>query len=555
MHETSSFLRPLYSIKHFKPRLNSVAVTLWCAIFLTLSQNNSLWKSILKVFDSYSFANIAFLASLFVVILLYINGILTLASFKYIFKPVLIIVLLTSAVASYFMDSYGILIDQSMIQNIMETNTAEARDLFSVQMVLHVALWGILPSFILYRTNIVYRPFLRELITKLGVIGISLVIIAIVAFVFYKDYSSLGRNNRHLRHLINPVNYLYSLGSYMKQSAGIKVVTIEPLEHDAKLADGSQQREKKTLFVFVLGETARADHFSLNGYSKNTNPALSKENIINFPNFHSCGTATAVSLPCIFSDLGREDYSDGYAKQHENLLDIIQHAGIQVLWRDNNTGCKGICQRIESENMVNLKVPDLCNDTECYDEILLHKLQERFEKLDRDMVIVLHQNGSHGPAYYLRYPEAFKKFTPVCETNQLQDCTQEEISNAYDNTILYTDYFLSKVINLLKNNSDRYNTAMMYLSDHGESLGENNLYLHGMPYFIAPETQTHVPFLAWLSSSFEGVSNLDDACIRQQQNSSLSHDNIFHSILGLLKIETAIYNPKFDIFAACIKKQ
>ncbi len=185
---------------------------------------------------------------------------------------------------------------------------------------------------------------------------------------------------------------------------------------------------------------------------------------------------------------------------------------------------------------------------------MLNDLQSYLNKLNGDAVIVLHQKGSHGPAYYLRYPNSFEKFKPVCTTSELQQCSQEEIVNAYDNTILYTDYVLAKVIDFLQNNSNKFDTGMLYVSDHGESLGENNLYLHGSPYAIAPKNQTHIPMLVWLSEGFRQRSQIDWQCLQQHKNDVYSHYHIFHSVLGLLEVETQVYHQGLDLFHSC-KKQ
>ena len=140
---------------------------------------------------------------------------------------------------------------------------------------------------------------------------------------------------------------------------------------------------------------------------------------------------------------------------------------------------------------------------------------------------------------------------PECATNQVQDCPREQIINAYDNSILYTDYFLSQVIHFLQKNSSQYNTVLLYMSDHGESLGENGIYLHGLPYKIAPDTQIHIPFIMWLSPEFASNFNIDTACLKQHSNEAYSHDNLFHSVLGMLDIQTGEYDAELDIFNRC----
>jgi len=460
-------------------------------------------------------------------------------------------ILVVAAAISFFMDTYGVVIDDSMIQNLMETDFDEAAELFNVKLVLQILLLGILPAFWVYRTEIQYRPFFSELLQRLLVIGIAGLLLAGTIFTYYKDFSFVLRNNHSLRYLINPNYPVYSFVRYLNNSTGVEDIKVNGLGIDARENKAWQTRGKKSILVIVVGETARAENFSLNGYTQATNPRLGKEAVINFPSTHSCGTATAVSLPCMFSNLKQSHFSDAEAKQNENLLDVLAHAGVSVLWRDNNSGCKNVCQRVPTENTETLNIPGLCVDGECFDEVMLQGLQDHFDKFQNNAVIVLHQKGSHGPAYYKRHPDRFKVFTPECTNDQVQDCSRADIINAYDNTILYTDYFLSEVIQLLKKNAGKYNTAMFYMSDHGESLGENGIYLHGLPYVFAPEEQKHIPFMLWLSKDFSKSFGLDTECIKQASSADYSHDNFFHSVLGMLDIKTTAYEADYDIFSHC----
>jgi lipid A ethanolaminephosphotransferase len=308
---------------------------------------------------------------------------------------------------------------------------------------------------------------------------------------------------------------------------------------------------KPKLVIVVVGEAARAMNFSLNGYEKQTNPNLVLEDIVNYSNATSCGTETAISVPCMFSIYNQADYSDSKGKTSENVLDILNHAKINLLWRDNNSDAKGVADRITYEDLNNEKDEKLCATGECFDEILLKDLQKYVDKQTGDTLIVLHQKGSHGPAYYKRYPKEFLKFTPVCASNQLELCTQQEIQNGYDNTILYTDYFLSKTIHFLKQNEDKYQTAMIYSADHGESLGENGVYLHGMPYILAPDFQTHIGFFQWFGEDFK--KKVDTNCLKRNGKKEVSHDNLFHTILGIMDIQTSVYDKNLDILSECKK--
>ena len=284
----------------------------------------------------------------------------------------------------------------------------------------------------------------------------------------------------------------------------------------------------------------------MNGYDKKTNPYLEQENVISFDNMWACGTSTAYSVPCMFSIYGRSDFSKSKAQSTENILDILQRVGVNVIWLDNNSDSKGVADRIPYQSFKSSKNNPVC-DIECRDEGMLTNLQTYIDShLTGDIFIVLHQMGNHGPSYYKRYPKQFETFNPVCNSNQLEQCTQEEISNTYDNAIVYTDYFLSKAIQLLKGNASKFESALVYVSDHGESLGENNLYLHGLPYMIAPDTQIHVPIIMWFSDSFD-KEDVNIEQLKKQKHQKLSHDNLFHTILGLMEIKSSVYDKKMDI--------
>jgi lipid A ethanolaminephosphotransferase len=461
------------------------------------------------------------------------------------------------------MDNYAVMIDKGMLRNVFATNVNEANELFSLRMLITIFLLGILPAFLLIKTKVNYKPFVKGLFQKSAVVVICLAVIVGTLFSNYQSLSFFGREHRELRHLINPTNYIFGLKSIISSSIKSGVVVAKPLENDAykvaSIASGSSLYEKPNLVILVLGETARSMNFSLNGYERDTNPLLAKQNIVNFTDVSSCGTATAVSVPCLFSKFSRKEYSYDKGKAFYNVLDVIKNANYELLWRDNNTGCQGTCERIEFENLAHKTDPRFCEDGNCIDDILLDGLQTivdgKVESGKKDRFIILHQKGNHGPTYSRRYPKEFEVFKPVCKTNQLQSCSQEEVVNAYDNAILYTDSFLDKTINFLKQNDEEYNTAMVYLSDHGESLGENNLYLHGLPYMIAPEQQKKVPFILWLSDDYQQNYGISKSCLAGKTQDMLSHDNFFSSMLGLLSVQTSVHNSQLDIFDSCKQTQ
>jgi lipid A ethanolaminephosphotransferase len=542
--------------KFLTQRISAPLLALTVSVLLATVNNVKFWTSFTHAAGGLSWQSLPLLMAVFAIVVLFFNACLTLLSFPFVAKPVLIALLLTTSAATYFMNQYGVVIDKAMVQNVFETDVREATELFTWQMVLTVATLGVLPSLLIARLDVQFPKGGRGLLKRGGVAGASLVVAALLLLVFFKSLAPALREHRELRFLLTPTNYIQATNGYLRAKFSVPVV-VAPLGRDAIRGAMWNGKARKTVTFIVVGETARAMNFSLNGYQRTTNPLLSKQQgLINFTDVQSCGTATAVSLPCLFSVLGRENYSESKAHGQEGLLDVLSHAGFQVLWRDNNSGCKGVCARVQYEDLSVAAPGDtFCVDGECYDERLLEGLPELIRKSDKDLVVVLHQKGSHGPAYAKRYPRAFARFTPECNGSEFEKCSPASITAAYDNTIVYTDYFLSKTIDLLRRSSeaDNVDTAMLYFSDHGESLGEKNMYLHGAPYMLAPREQTQVPMMLWMSDRYSERFHIDRTCLMARRSQSFSHDNIFHSVLGMLNVSTAVLNPKLDLFNACTR--
>lgn len=531
-------------------RLAIFSPALWTSIFLVTFCNAPLWHKLFEIKGGLSLENVVFYTPFFVTLTALLVLFFKLFRFKYLYKGIIILFLVSASAIDYFMSTYGVVIDKTMLQNALETNPREAMELASTNMLSYIVILGITPSIFIWKQPIQYQPIPKQLLANGKVVLLCLGIISTLGFLFYGNYTSIYRNDREIRYLISPVNLVDSLVSNIKRKFKSHHALV-PVGGDATLAANRNHSARKNLTVLVVGETARAANFSLDGYSRQTNPLLSQENIVNFSQAYSCGTATATSVPCMFSGFGRENYDSSKAKYTENLVDVLTHAGIKVLWRNNNDSCKGVCDRVTYQDMSHLNDSQLCNDSVCYDEALLYQLQEYIDTQQQDGVIVLHQQGSHGPGYHLRHPPQYKVFTPECDKAILNDCSRQELINAYDNTIVYTDYFLAKVIQLLKANAKHYNTAMFYVSDHGESLGENNVYLHGLPYFVAPNEQKHVPMISWFSDEFIENNKINIACLKQHSGTHYSHDNLFHSMLGLMGVATQAYAAELDIFAGC----
>lgn len=538
-------------------RLNPVQMTWVAALFFTTVGNFVLWQSLWAKVEVDSLHSLLFFASLPVFLFCLFNLFLTpVLALPYVRKPLLALLIVTSASCSYFMLQYQVLIDRSMVQNFFETNQAEFSSYFSIPLLLTILVLGVLPAgaMLCLRSQAAGRAW-QTALWWLGNVILSLAVLAAVTSVFYKDYASLLRNHREIRDQVLPFNFVRNTNGYLKRMYSAKSQPLRAVGEDAtRTVAAAGQRPK--LVIAVVGETARAQNFQLNGYARATNPTLSqRDDIISFQSVSSCGTATAISLPCMFSRMTRTQYDDVRAATEENLLDILGRTGVHVLWRNNNNGgCKGVCARVPTDDMPALKIAAQCvnQDGTCYDEVLLHQLGIRIDAMQGDALIVLHQIGSHGPTYFERYPAKHKVFSPSCDSNQIQKCSNAELTNTYDNTLVYTDRMLGKTIDLLQGYAAQRDVAMIYVSDHGESLGERGMYLHGTPYVIAPKEQTQVPMVMWFSPGFAQNASLSRSCLRSNAAHKVySHDNFYHSVLGLFGVQTSVYQPALDLFAAC----
>ncbi len=520
----------------------SLKLIILTSLFFIVFGNFAFFSNTLKAYPPI-LENVPFLLSLAIFYLCATVIFFSLVCFRHTTKPILILVLITSSIAAYFMDSYNVILNSEMMDNVFNTNIAEASDLFSTKLVIYLVLLGIFPAFFIYRINIIRQGLKQTAIIRVSTILVAFCVAISGIFIFGDFYASYFRKHKHLRFYANPIYYIYSAIKYPFEITHNPNTPPKALGEDAKIPEADTDRE---LIILVVGESARADHFSLNGYIKNTNPLLEQEKLYSFTNTWACGTSTGVSVPCMFSIYNHDHYLNGKANAIENMLDVLQRAGVSVLWRDNNSDSKGVAERVTFENYKTANNNPIC-DTECRDEGMLHGLQTYIDQHPQgDIFIILHQMGNHGPAYYKRYPKEFERFSPACHTNQLENCSNEEINNAYDNAILYTDFFLSKAIALLKRNEDKFEAALFYISDHGESLGENNMYLHGLPYMLAPEAQTHVPMIMWFGDDFD-KDEIDIPALKSKLNNKHTHDNIFHTILGLFELETTIYDEQLDI--------
>jgi lipid A ethanolaminephosphotransferase len=423
--------------------------------------------------------------------------------------------------------------------------------------VAHVLLLGVLPAALVWRVPLAPQAFGRALLRNLLLAAGALALAAACVFAAFADLASLMRGRPELRYMITPLNGFYSLarqGATARDRIAPRPPT--PFATDAALAPRPASARPK-LLLLVIGETARADRFGLNGYARDTTPQLARRGVVSFADVTSCGTDTASSLPCMLSLQDRDGHL-ALAAAQENLLDVLQRAGLAVLWLDNQSGCKGLCDRVPNAFARDGAPPALCRGGECFDAALLHDLDARLAALDparraRGVVLVLHPMGSHGPAYFQRTPDDRKPFQPECRSVSLRSCDKGALDNAYDNTIAYADLVLGQAIDWLARQQDRLDPALFYVSDHGESLGENQIYLHGMPWRIAPREQTHVPWIVWWPEVTAQAGGVALSCLAARRNQPLTHSHLAHTTLAWMGVTTAAFKPEFDAFAACRK--
>lgn len=521
--------------KLYQQALSLPFLILAVALFLLVTANVSFFEQVLAIYPFSS--NAGFIISITGLLFGLIWLLIQLFCYQSVAKAVLIAMLIIAAVCGYFTDTYGTVFDRNMMINTLQTDRAEAMGLLTPGFFLRVMLLGILPACVIYKFRIKKEPWRRALIQRSVHLLATLILIGVCLGTFGDQYASFFRQHKIVRSYTNPLTPIYAvikLGlDYTDKLQQPKSLILHA--SDAKSIKTVTAKPK--LMVFVVGETVRSDHIGLNGYSRNTTPLLANQpNIFSFQNALSCGTSTAYSVPCMFSYANKDDYDMDTADYHENVLDTLNKQGVNVIWRDNNSSSKGVADRVTFEDFKSPKVNPNC-DEECRDVGML-KGFDRLIKTDsapKDTLILLHQMGNHGPAYFKRYPKAFEAYKPVCMTNELSKCDNPSIINGYDNAIRYTDYFLNEVIKTLKPYEDKYDVMMIYASDHGESLGENNIYLHGLPYSIAPMAQKHIPMIVW-SPPGNGV---DNQMISQMIDKPVSHDFITPTLLRYFDITSA----------------
>ncbi|MDA7949211.1 MAG: phosphoethanolamine--lipid A transferase [Hyphomicrobiaceae bacterium] len=539
-------------MKAGKKTINAILLAAILAAYLFFVSNQTFLKKAFAYFGEHGgIVSLFFITAIFLALVAVFVGLL---SFKYTLKPAAMFLIVSGASAGYFVDQYGVVINKAMIGSIVATTPQEAGEHISTELIGWLALTALLPCLLLLCIRVDYGKGWRALRARAAIVVVSAILTGAIVLANYSAFASTMRNHTDLMKSLNPAKPILSTARHFLHQARDARRTLTRIGTDAHRVSRSGPTAKPRVTVIVAGETARAKSFSLNGYDRQTNPELKARKVLNFSNVSSCGTHTGVSLPCMFSVFDRSEFREGKARYTENLLDVVQRAGIKVKWWDNNTSSAKVANRVPFESVYHIHEPPFCGKQGCFDEILVSRLANHLANLKDDAVLVLHAIGSHGPAYFRRVPTKFKRFQPACETATLSQCTRQEIINAYDNTIFYTDHVLSRIIDVLDSTSNRFDTAMIYMSDHGESTGEFGLYLHGMPYSLAPREQTWVPFVMWISDGLSHSAEIDMECMASRQRDALSHDNLFHSVLGLMDVVTTVYAPDLDIFSTCRSK-
>jgi len=551
----------------FYPDPSQPLTQVWIsAIWMGLVANWPLWKQLQALPELGGVRGMVFIVAFAGMVTAATGALLSLLAWPRLIRWVLVVLLAISGALAYFIDSYGIVFDPTMVVNLVQTDVRETRDLLSSRLLLTVLMIGLVPAlWLLIQPKAPKQPLLRRVASSLASCLLGIAVMVCLALAVFADLSSTMRNHKSLRYMVTPLNAVYSVTTAAVRSqagpSGPPVV----IGADARLLP-RPAGAKPPLLLLVVGETARSMNFSLNGYGRESNPELANLPVVSMRDVTSCGTSTAASLPCMFSPLGRARFVDLEGTQ-ENLLDVLQRAGLAVLWLDNQSGCKGLCDRVP--NSPTSRLPEgakplpaaLCSrdalgSAECFDEALLHEIDQRVaqldpERLQRGLVLVMHQMGSHGPAYFKRSPADLEIFKPECQSNALQQCTRQEAVNGYDNTIATPDRLLARSISWLRTQSARFDPGMLYVSDHGESLGENGLYLHGMPYAMAPREQTQVPMILWVPEGGELDRSLKPGCLASLRDKPASHDNLFHTVMGWVGATADVYRPAQDLLSAC----
>lgn len=532
-------------VSRTKP-LHPFTASLATAAWIVTVDNWSFWGTFVRAQGSISSTGMLAAAGLVIVLILSFATVLRLVAFPRLGLIVLPTFLLISAGVAHYLDVWGVLFDKGLIRSLVETDVREAKELFSWPAFADLAVRGMLPAAVLWIIGIRASSAAQTAAQTMFLAVAAAVATAAVLATSYGVLAATFRNHREMRLQLVPTNFLNAIYGHLK-GREVQPTALRPLAPDAKRA--MARTGKPLVMILIVGETARAANFSLGTYPRDTNGELANLGVVYFNNVVACGTDTATSLPCMFSGLGVDGFSVSKARANENTLDVLERTGVEVEWLENNSGCKGVCARVPTRQMPTSGDANLCAEDSCYDEILIRELAIRLKDVNRDKAFVLHQMGSHGPSYYKRYPPP-GKYLPTCETNRIQKCEKQALINTYDNTIWYTSKVIAMAIAAAREHQASIDLAVLYISDHGESLGERNVYLHGLPPILAPREQMAVPMIAWLPSNTQDRLGLAPGCIASLADQAHSHDNLSHTLLGFFSVQTTFYRSDLDLFSA-----
>ena len=474
-----------------------------------------------------------FLLTSLVVIMLMLNFMMTylvMWILRMVGRILLAILSIINATAVYFIITYSVMIDATTIENVFNTRYSEASGFFSWPLWLFIVASGVLPALFC-----LLQPVIIGKAKKMGIYcGSSLAIVLAITSMNINQTLWISQHDTELGGLLQPWSYVVNtcrvISSYHDEQA-----------EEIKLPDGTITDHQKAVVVLVIGESARKANFQLYGYKRDTNPRLSKQKELKVYQATACATYTTAGTKAILEPINSDDL-------HELLPNYAFRTGVDVSWRTSNWGEPPI--HIDEY----LTDPELAalypGESNAYDDILMKGLRERIESSKKDKVlIILHTSTSHGPKYADKYPKEFEVYKPVAKSIEEGEKNVGMLINAYDNTIRYTDFLLDSLINTLRAMKD-WHSAMIFISDHGESLGENKLYMHGLPMRLAPKEQYEIPFLVWISDDFrtyKKTSSMQDAPAGELP-AVLEQHYVFHSVLNLLSIQSPAYNKDYDIF-------
>ena len=463
-----------------------------------------------------------FLLASLVVIMLVLNFMMTylvMWLLRVVGRVLLAVLAVINATALHFILTYGVIIDATTIENVFNTRYSEASGFFSWSLWLCILGLGVLPA--LY---CLWQPVVYGKAKKLAVCcGSSLAVVLVIALMHIGQTLWISQHDTELGGLLQPWSYLVNTCRVLSSQH-------DEQAEEIKLADGQITDHEKAVVVLVIGESARKANFQLYGYQRDTNPLLSKQEGLKVYQANACATYTTAGTKAILEPIDSGDL-------YELLPNYAFRTGVDVSWRTYNWGEPPIhIDEYLTDVDLGKMYPDVNRD---YDGILFAGLRERILSSKKDKVlIILHTSTSHGPKYADKCPEEFYVYQPV-----------DNLVNAYDNTIRYTDFLLDGLINTLRGLTD-WHTAMIFISDHGESLGENNMFMHGLPMKLAPKEQYEIPFLVWTSDNFRRYKPTAQSqeAPAGELPAVLEQHYIFHSVLDLLSIQSPAYNEKFDIF-------